>query len=68
MVSWKTVLKTGNKKIQKKILQEGEAYHCPNECATVTVELIGKLDDGTVFVKKGHNGEEPLELRPRRRK
>lgn len=25
------------------------------------MKLIGKLQDGTVFVKKGHNEEEPFE-------
>lgn len=28
-----------------------------------TVKLIGKLEDGTVFVKKGHDGEEPFEFK-----
>lgn len=27
------------------------------------VKLIGKLEDGTVFVKKGHDGEEPFEFK-----
>jgi FK506-binding protein 4/5 len=27
------------------------------------VRLIGKLEDGTVFVKKGHDGEEPFEFK-----
>jgi peptidylprolyl isomerase len=36
LVSWKTVIEIGNdKKIQKKILQEGEGYNRPNECANV---------------------------------
>uniref|UniRef100_A0ACD5Z275 Uncharacterized protein n=1 Tax=Avena sativa TaxID=4498 RepID=A0ACD5Z275_AVESA len=64
LVSWKTVTEIGNdKKIKKKILQEGEGYNRPNDCATVKVKLIGKLEDGTVFVKKGHNGEEPFEFK-----
>lgn len=29
----------------------------------LTVKLIGKLDDGTVFVKKGHDGDEPFEFK-----
>ncbi|CAM0945516.1 unnamed protein product [Alopecurus aequalis] len=64
LVSWKTVTEIGNdKKILKKILQEGEGYNRPNDCATVKVKLIGKLEDGTVFVKKGHDGEEPFEFK-----
>lgn len=27
------------------------------------MRLIGKLDDGTVFVKKGHEGDEPFEFK-----
>jgi hypothetical protein len=27
------------------------------------VRLIGKLEDGTVFVRKGHDGEEPFEFK-----
>jgi FK506-binding protein 4/5 len=27
------------------------------------VKLIGKLEDGTLFVKKGHDGEEPFEFK-----
>uniref|UniRef100_A0ACD5ZG38 Uncharacterized protein n=1 Tax=Avena sativa TaxID=4498 RepID=A0ACD5ZG38_AVESA len=64
LVSWKTVTEIGNdKKIQKKILQEGEGYNRPDDCATVKVKLIGKLEDGTVFINKGHNGEEPFEFK-----
>jgi peptidylprolyl isomerase len=36
LVSWKTVIEIGNdKKIKKMILQEGEGYNRPNDCATV---------------------------------
>lgn len=28
----------------------------------LVVKLIGKLQDGTVFIKKGHNGENEDEL------
>ncbi|WVZ75369.1 hypothetical protein U9M48_023427 [Paspalum notatum var. saurae] len=64
VLSWKTVTEIGNdKKILKKILKEGEGYERPNDCAIVRVKLIGKLDDGTVFVKKGHDGEEPFEFK-----
>jgi len=64
VVSWKTVTEIGHdKKVLKKILQEGEGYDRPNDCATVRVKLIGKLADGTLFVKKGHDGEEPFEFK-----
>lgn len=62
LVSWKTVTEIGDdKKIVKKILKEGEGYERPNDGAIVKVKLIGKLQDGTVFVKKGHDGDEPFE-------
>ncbi|KAI9077717.1 hypothetical protein K1719_040323 [Acacia pycnantha] len=58
LVSWKTVSEvTDDKKIIKKILSEGEGYERPNEGAVVKVKLIGKLQDGTVFMKKGHDEE-----------
>ncbi|KAI3421452.1 AP2/ERF domain-containing protein [Psidium guajava] len=61
LVSWKTVSEvTDDKKIIKKILKEGEGYEKPNEGAVVKVKLIGKLQDGTVFVKKGHDDSEEL--------
>ncbi|KAK8701907.1 hypothetical protein V6N13_020285 [Hibiscus sabdariffa] len=34
-------------------MKEGEGYERPNEGAVVKVKLIGKLQDGTVFSKKG---------------
>ncbi|XP_007049646.2 PREDICTED: peptidyl-prolyl cis-trans isomerase FKBP62 [Theobroma cacao] len=65
LVSWKTVTEvTDDKKVIKKILKEGEGYDRPNEGADVQVKLIGKLQDGTVFLKKGHNeGEELFEFK-----
>ncbi|XP_008794657.1 70 kDa peptidyl-prolyl isomerase-like [Phoenix dactylifera] len=64
LVSWKTVTEIGDdKKILKKILKEGEGYERPNEGAVVTVKLIGKLQDGTVFVKKGYDDEAPFEFK-----
>lgn len=64
LVSWKTVSLIGDdKKVIKKILKEGEGYEKPNEGAIVKVKLVGKLEDGTVFFKKGHDGdEEPIEF------
>ncbi|KAL6848400.1 hypothetical protein ACP4OV_021694 [Aristida adscensionis] len=64
LMSWKTVTEIGSdKKILKKILQEGEGYERPNDCAIVRVKLIGKLEDGTLFLKKGHDDEEPFEFK-----
>ncbi|KAF5941933.1 hypothetical protein HYC85_019575 [Camellia sinensis] len=63
LVSWKVVSKiTNDKKVSKKILKEGEGYERPNDGAVVQVKLIGKLQDGTVFLKKGHD-EEPFEFK-----
>ncbi|CAJ2635053.1 unnamed protein product [Trifolium pratense] len=59
LVSWKTVSEvTDDKKVIKKILKEGEGYERPNEGAVVKLKLIGKLQDGTVFLKKGHGDDE----------
>ncbi|KAF5746276.1 peptidyl-prolyl cis-trans isomerase FKBP62-like [Tripterygium wilfordii] len=65
LVSWKTVTDvTDDKKVTKKILTEGEGYERPNDGAVVKVKLIGKLQDGTVFIKKGHGDEEePFEFK-----
>ncbi|XP_073003060.1 70 kDa peptidyl-prolyl isomerase-like [Typha latifolia] len=64
LVSWKTVTEIGDdKKILKKILKEGEGYERPNEGSVVTVKLIGKLQDGTVFLEKGHGEEIPFEFK-----
>ncbi|KAG5027537.1 hypothetical protein JHK86_023451 [Glycine max] len=61
LVSWKTVSEvTDDKKVIKKILKEGEGYERPNEGAIVKVKLIGKLQDGAAFLKKGHDEEEKL--------
>ncbi|OIW01302.1 hypothetical protein TanjilG_10463 [Lupinus angustifolius] len=61
LVSWKTVSEvTDDKKVLKKILKEGEGYERPNEGAIVKLKLTGKLQDGTVFLRKGHDDEENL--------
>ncbi|GMY32134.1 peptidyl-prolyl cis-trans isomerase FKBP62-like [Fagus crenata] len=63
LVSWKAVSDiTKDKKVLKKILKEGEGYERPNDGAVVQVKLIGKLHDGTIFTKKGHD-EEPFEFK-----
>lgn len=64
LVSWKTVTLIGDdKKILKTVLKEGEGYERPNDGAVVRVRLVGKLEDGTVFTKKGHEGDEPFEFK-----
>ncbi|CAJ1921462.1 unnamed protein product [Sphenostylis stenocarpa] len=60
LVSWKTVSEVTNDKVIKKIIKEGEGYERPNEGASVKVKLIGKLQDGTTFLRKGHDEEEKL--------
>ncbi|KAL8500968.1 hypothetical protein ACS0TY_020524 [Phlomoides rotata] len=61
LLSWKTVsYVTDDKKVVKRILKEGEGYEKPNEGAVVKLKLIGKLQDGTVFIKKGHESEDEL--------
>ncbi|KAJ9169812.1 hypothetical protein P3X46_017962 [Hevea brasiliensis] len=61
LVSWKTVSEViRDKKVIKKILKEGEGYERPSGGAVVKLKLIGKLQDGTVFLKKGHNNEDEL--------
>ncbi|CAD6245936.1 unnamed protein product [Miscanthus lutarioriparius] len=63
LVSWKTVTEIGDdKKILKKVLKEGEGFERPNEGAVVEVKITGKLQDGTVFTKKG-NDEEPFKFK-----
>ncbi|KAI3782845.1 hypothetical protein L2E82_12903 [Cichorium intybus] len=64
LVSWKSVSNvTNDKKVVKKILKEGEGYERPNEGAVVQVKLIGKLQDGTIFVKKGHDETDLFEFK-----
>ncbi|MBA0599810.1 hypothetical protein Gorai_006014, partial [Gossypium raimondii] len=58
LVSWKSVSDvTKNKKVLKKILKEGEGYERPHDGTIVQVKFIGKLEDGKIFVKKGHDDE-----------
>uniref|UniRef100_A0A0C9QRE4 peptidylprolyl isomerase n=1 Tax=Wollemia nobilis TaxID=56998 RepID=A0A0C9QRE4_9CONI len=63
LVSWKVVDEiTDDKKVLKKILKQGEGYEKPNDGAVVKVKYTGKLEDGTVFEKKGTD-EEPFEFK-----
>jgi FK506-binding protein 4/5 len=62
LVSWKVVDEvTDDKKVLKKILKQGEGYERPNDGAVAKVKYTGKLEDGTVFEKKGSD-EEPFEF------
>ncbi|CAA7404748.1 unnamed protein product [Spirodela intermedia] len=64
LISWKTVTEiTDDQKVLKKILKEGEGYEKPNDGAVVKVKLTGKLQDGTVFTRKGSGDEEPFEFK-----
>jgi FK506-binding protein 4/5 len=58
LVSWKVVEEiTNDKKIIKKILTPGEGYEKPNDGSTVKVKYVAKLEDGTIFEKKGDDEE-----------
>ncbi|KAJ8635529.1 hypothetical protein MRB53_009796 [Persea americana] len=62
LISWKRVIDvTGDKKVTKKIMKEGEGYDCPREGSQVKVKYTGKLEDGTIFERKGSD-EEPFEF------
>ncbi|KAK7400042.1 hypothetical protein VNO78_11241 [Psophocarpus tetragonolobus] len=64
LVSWKNVSDiTNDGKVLKKTLKEGEGYERPNDGAVVQVKLMGKLQDGTVFIKKGYDDEQPFEFK-----
>lgn len=64
LVTWKTVYNvTDDKKVVKKILKEGEGYERPNEGAVVKLKLTGKLQDGTIFVNKGHSEDDLFEFK-----
>lgn len=63
LVSWKTVTDiTKDRKVLKKTLKEGEGYERPNDGAVVKVKLTGKLQNGTIFTRKGTD-EEPFEFK-----
>ncbi|KAK9130939.1 hypothetical protein Sjap_011426 [Stephania japonica] len=53
---------TDDKLVIKKITSCGEAFEKPNTGATAQIRYIGKLLDGTIFDKKGHDGMEPFEF------
>ncbi|KAM7520923.1 hypothetical protein LguiB_019885 [Lonicera macranthoides] len=63
LVSFKSVINvTGNFKVMKKILKEGEGALTANEGASVTIRYTAKLEDGTIFERNGVDGGMPLEF------
>lgn len=63
LVSWKSVTDiTKDRKVLKKTLKEGEGFERPNDGAVVKVKLTGKLQNGTIFTRKGTD-EEPFEFK-----
>ncbi|KAL3684851.1 hypothetical protein R1sor_002873 [Riccia sorocarpa] len=63
LVSWKSVEEvTDDKKVMKKILKAGEGYEKPNDGSKVKIRYEAKLEDGTVFERKGHGDEETFEF------
>ncbi|XP_024162746.1 peptidyl-prolyl cis-trans isomerase FKBP62 isoform X4 [Rosa chinensis] len=63
LLSFKPVIDvTGDGKVLKKILKEGESTSSAHEGATVTVSYIARLEDGTIFEKRGVDGMQPLEF------
>ncbi|KAF4384448.1 hypothetical protein F8388_012719, partial [Cannabis sativa] len=49
--------------VLKKTLKEGEGYERPNDGTVVQVKLTGKLHDGIVFTRKGHDDGKPYEFK-----
>ncbi|KAK0576333.1 hypothetical protein LWI29_015602 [Acer saccharum] len=63
LVSFKSVIDVcGDSKVVKKILKVGEGGFTANEGATVTISYTARLENGTVFEKKGIDGDQPLEF------
>ncbi|KAF4395212.1 hypothetical protein F8388_001599, partial [Cannabis sativa] len=50
-------------RVLKKTLKEGEGYERHNDGTVVQVKLTGKLHDGTVFTRKGHDDGKPYEFK-----
>ncbi|XP_028796740.1 peptidyl-prolyl cis-trans isomerase FKBP62-like [Neltuma alba] len=63
LVSFKPVINvTGDSKVLKKILREGEGSLTANEGAIVTISYVAKVEDGPIFEKKGIDETKPLEF------
>ncbi|KAG9455803.1 hypothetical protein H6P81_000311 [Aristolochia fimbriata] len=54
---------TEDMKVVKKITTVGEGFLKPNSGTTAQIRYIAKLEDGTIFEKKGHGEEEPFEFK-----
>ncbi|KAG6406851.1 hypothetical protein SASPL_134462 [Salvia splendens] len=53
---------TGDLKVKKKVLKEGEGTVTANDGATVTIRYTAMLEDGTVFERKGFGDVQPLQF------
>lgn len=63
LLSYKPVTDvTGDSRVVKKVIKEGDSNVVADDGASVTVRYIGKLEDGTVFEKRGFDGLAPLEF------
>ncbi|PHU20675.1 70 kDa peptidyl-prolyl isomerase [Capsicum chinense] len=63
LVSFKPVINlTGDLGVLKKILKEGEGTLTANEGAAVTIRYTAKLEDGTLFEKRGFDGVDALKF------
>lgn len=63
LISYKPVIDVfGDSKVFKKIVKSGEGVTVPNESASVTISYTARLEDGTVFEKRGIDGIEPLQF------
>ncbi|XP_059279446.1 peptidyl-prolyl cis-trans isomerase FKBP62-like isoform X1 [Lycium ferocissimum] len=63
LVSFKPVINvTGDLGVLKKILKEGEGALTANEGASVTIRYTATLEDGTLFEKRGFDGEDALKF------
>ncbi|KAK9830747.1 hypothetical protein WJX74_005104 [Apatococcus lobatus] len=61
LVNWKKVEKvTDDGAVMKKMLQDSKEWKRPNEEATVKLQLVGRLQDGTIFDDRGQN--EPVDI------
>ncbi|KAJ6730164.1 PEPTIDYL-PROLYL CIS-TRANS ISOMERASE [Salix viminalis] len=63
LISFKPVIDvTGDAKVFKKIMKEGEGSLVANEGASVTISYTARLEDGAVFERKGIDDGQPLQF------
>lgn len=61
LVSWKKVEKvTDDGAVMKKTLEESKEWKRPNEEAKVKLQLVGRLQDGTIFDDRGQS--QPVDI------